>query len=231
MTRQDGRPRHQQIAADLRALIMSGDLHDRLPTTQRLMEMYAVGSPTVQRALQVLKDERFVEGRRGSGVYASARVTIDTSAYIPAEQGYEYKLLNVGEVAPPAEVRLAFSTEADNTVMLRHRVMTLHQTPVELSWSYYPMEIAAETALAQHRRIKGGATQLLEGLGLRPTRYEERITARLPTTAELELLELPDDVPVLRHFRILLTDNGQPVEATVMVKGGHRYEERVNGTF
>ena len=60
-------------------------------------------------------------------------------------------------------------------------------------------------------------------------RYEERITARLPTTAELELLELPDDVPVLRQFRVLFAANNQPVEATVMVKGGHRYEERVTG--
>lgn len=70
MTRRDGRPRHQQIAADLRALIMSGDLSGKLPTTHQLMETYAVGSPTVQRAVQVLKDEHFVAGRRGSGVYA-----------------------------------------------------------------------------------------------------------------------------------------------------------------
>lgn len=230
MSRQDGRPRHQQIAADLRALIMSGDLKGRLPTTQQLMEMYAVGSPTVQHALQVLKDERFVEGRRGSGVYAIDRVAIDSVAYIPAEQGYAYKLINVEEAPAPAEVRRAFKITADETVMLRYRLMTLHQHPVELSWSYYPMEIAAGTPLAHDKRIKGGATLLLEGLGLKPVRYEERITARLPTTAELELLDLPDDVPVMRQFRVLLADNGRPVEATVMVKGGHRYEEHVNGT-
>lgn len=231
MTRQDGRPRHQQIAADLRALIMSGDLSGRLPTTQQLMKTYEVGSPTVQRAVQVLKDERFVEGRRGSGVYATDRVAIDGAAYIPAEQGYAYKLLSVAEVPPPAEVRRALKIGAEDVVVLRHRLMTLHQTPVELSWSYYPMEIAAGTPLAHDKRIRGGATLLLEGLGLKPVRYEERITARLPTTAELELLELPDDVPILRQFRVLLADGGRPVEATVMVKGGHRYEERVSGSL
>lgn len=209
---------------------MSGDLSGRLPTTQQLMEMYEVGSPTVQRAVQVLKDERFVEGRRGSGVYAIGRIAIDSAAYIPAEQGYAYKLLNVEVVSPPDEVRHAFNISAEGTVVLRHRLMTLHQAPVELSWSYYPMEIAAGTPLVSYKRIKGGAALLLEGLGLEPVRYEERITARLPTTAELELLELPDDVPILRQFRVLLTGDGRPVEATVMVKGGHRYEERVNGT-
>ena len=229
MTRSDGRPRHQQIAADLRALIMSGDLRGKLPTTHELMDRYGVGSPTVQRAIQVLKDEQFAEGKRGSGVYAVDRVPIDSIAYVPAERGYAYKLLGVSMVVPPVEVRDAFALGPDDTAVMRHRLMTLHDLPVELSWSYYPAQLAVGTPLAERRRIKGGATELITGLGHRPVRYEDRITARLPTTAELELLELPDDVPVLRQFRVLFTAVGEPVEATVMVKGGHRYEERVSG--
>jgi GntR family transcriptional regulator len=229
VTRRDGRPRHQQIAADLRALIMSGDLRGKLPTTRELMDRYSVGSPTVQRAVQVLKDEQFAEGRRGSGVYAVERVPIDSIAYVPAERGYAYKLLGVSPVAPPVEVRDAFGLEPDTAVILRHRLMTLRDVPVELSWSYYPAQLAAGTPLAEPKRIKGGASELLARLGHRPVRYEERIATRLPTTAELELLELPDDVPVLRQFRVLFTAAEEPVEATVMVKGGHRYEKRVSG--
>jgi GntR family transcriptional regulator len=229
VSREDGRPRHQQIAADLRALIMSGDLRGKLPTTHELMERYGVGSPTVQRAVQVLKDERFAEGRGGSGVYAAERVPIDSIAYVPAEHGCAYKLLGVSSVVPPVEVRDAFGLRPDGVAILRHRLMTLHEAPVELSWSYYPARIATGTALAEPSRIKGGASELLARLGHRPMRYEDRITARLPTMAELELLELPDDVPVLRQFRVLLAATGEPVEATVMVKGGHRYEERVSG--
>jgi len=177
----------------------------------------------------VLKDEGFAQGRRGSGVYAVDRVAIDSVVYIPAEHGYAYRFLGVTELAPPAEVRDAFGTGTDDTVVQRYRLMTLHDVPVELSWSYYPANVAAGTPLTGHKRIKGGASELLARLGYAPVRYEERITARLPTTAELELLELPDDVPVLRQFRILFAANDQPVEATVMVKGGHRYEERVTG--
>ncbi|MEU9891009.1 hypothetical protein [Sphaerisporangium sp. NPDC051011] len=38
-TKTDGRPRHQQIAAEIRTLIMAGDLapRTRLPSTQQLM--------------------------------------------------------------------------------------------------------------------------------------------------------------------------------------------------
>ncbi|GII79126.1 hypothetical protein Sru01_41080 [Sphaerisporangium rufum] len=66
----DGRPRHQQIAAEIRALIMSGDLPPgtRLPTTQQLMARYSVTSQTVQRTLNVLKDEGFIAGRATGAV-------------------------------------------------------------------------------------------------------------------------------------------------------------------
>jgi GntR family transcriptional regulator len=227
--KQDGRPRHQQIAADLRALIMAGDLSGKLPTTAELMERYGVGSPTVQHAIQLLKDEGFAKGRRGSGVYTTGRVPIDTTAYVPAEGGYSYELLDVAEVVPPVAVADAFGGAAG--VIMRYRLMRLDGAPVELSWSYYPLNIATGTALSERRRIKGGAAALLGTFGFAPARYEETVSARLPTTAELEVLELPDDVPVLRHFRVLFTADGLPVEATVMIKGGHRFEERVSGRF
>jgi GntR family transcriptional regulator len=226
VTRTDGRPRHQQIAADLRSLIMSGDLSGQLPTTNELMETYHVGSPTVRRALQVLKDEGFIEGRRGSGVYARERHPIDAVSYVPTEGGYAYALISVQEIAPPAEIQQAFAIDAGTPVILRHRLMTLDATPVELSWSYYPKDLAKETALTEPRRIRGGAEKILAGLGHAPVQYRETVAVRLPTTYELEQLDLPDDVPVLRQFRILYAANNEPVEATVMVKGGHRYEVR-----
>lgn len=229
MTRADGRPRHQQIAADLRSLIMSGDCAGQLPTTNELMATYHVGSPTVRRALQVLKDEGFVEGRRGSGVYARDRQPIEAAGYIPADSRYAYKLLSVAEVAPPAEVQNAFAVTATDAVILRHRLMTLDDHPAELSWSYYPLHLATGTLLAEPRRIKGGAEKVLAELKLVPVGYRESVAVRLPTTYELEQLELPDDVPVIRQFRSLLAADGQTVEATVMVKGGHRYDVQLSG--
>ena len=205
---------------------MSGDCSGQLPTTNELMETYSVGSPTVRRAIQVLKDEGYIEGRRGSGVYAHGRHPIDAVSYVPADGGYAYKLIAVRETPPPAEVREAFAIDDASPVVLRHRLMTLDGSPVELSWSYYPYDLASGTALAQPRRIRNGASKVLAELGQPPIEYRETVAARLPTTYELEQLELPDDVPVIRQFRILVAASGRTVEATVMVKGGHRYEIR-----
>lgn len=66
----DRRSLHERIAADLRDDIMSGELAPgaSLPTTARLKERFEASSATVQKALQLLKDERLVVGRAGASV-------------------------------------------------------------------------------------------------------------------------------------------------------------------
>jgi DNA-binding GntR family transcriptional regulator len=57
--KRDGRPEHQKIAAFYRSLIMSGDLApgEQLPSMAQLMERHGVAVHTIQRALNVLRDE------------------------------------------------------------------------------------------------------------------------------------------------------------------------------
>ena len=105
----DGRPRHQQVAADLRARIMSGELPpgEQLPSTAQLVEHYNAANATVQRALGALKDEGFLTSRMGKGVYVRdrAQFVVQAATYIaPSDQAYSYRLLEVAEVAPPADV-------------------------------------------------------------------------------------------------------------------------------
>jgi GntR family transcriptional regulator len=93
-----------------------------------------------------------------------------------------------------------------------------------MSWSYYPAEIAAHSPLAGRTKIPGGAPQALATLGYPQRNFIDRLSARLPTTEELENLELPDDVPVICQFRTIYSDERRPVEASILVKGAHLYE-------
>ncbi len=47
---------------------MSGDWEPgrKVPTNEELRTKFATSNVTIQRALQILKDERFLEGRRES---------------------------------------------------------------------------------------------------------------------------------------------------------------------
>ncbi|GAA2272386.1 hypothetical protein GCM10010149_12830 [Nonomuraea roseoviolacea subsp. roseoviolacea] len=227
--RQDPRPRHQQIAAELRAEIMSGDLEPgaQLPSTPRLVARFDAANATIQRALQALKDEGFVRGHAGKGVFVRERrpLVVEASTYkSPEPRGYGYELLKVGEVTPPGDVAAALGAGRDDVVVMRHRLLVHDGAPVELSWSYYPVSIVAGSPLAGRARIRGGAPQVLADLGFPQRRFTDRISVRQPTETEVQELDLPPDVPVFRQFRIVYSDDERPVEVSVLIKGGHLYE-------
>jgi GntR family transcriptional regulator len=238
------RQRQQQIAANLRALILSGDLPvgDRIPSTAELMAQYGVTDKTVQRALAILKAERFVEGKPGVGVFVTAHqpVVIRTSHYpSPAEAGQPYpwitahasqgrvgssELRFVGEAPAPAEVAAAYGIEIGTPTVMRHQLLSFNGEPAELVWSYYTTDVAQGTRLAENRKIKGGSPAALAELGLPPRDAVDQVMARLATVAEFTALQLPEDMPVLRQFRVVYTNDQRPIEVTVMIKAGQKYQ-------
>lgn len=131
------------------------------------------------------------------------------------------QLLEVTEVDPPPAV--AEALESDDYVVVRRRLILLDGQPVELADSYYPLDIAMGTPLAEHHKIKGGAPRVLADLGHQPKVASEDITARLPLDHERELLAIGEHEPVLTMIRTIRSKD-RPVEVTVMtmVAAGRR---------
>lgn len=210
----DRRPLHERIAADLRDEIMSGDLQPgaNLPSTQQLRDRFEVANATVQKALQVLKDERLAVGRPGSAVTVRPhrQETIrpaDTGRPAPPGEQYSWltaatskgrrgsiELLEVAEVRPPVDVAAALRLDKNGMAVLRRQVFSYDGSPVELVKSYPPRHTV------------------------------DRVSARVPTQEQFEALRLPSDLPVLRTFRVVYSDDERPIEVTVMAKAGHLYE-------
>lgn len=71
----DPRTSSQQIAAKLRAAILTGKLQpgEKLPSQNDLATRYGVARETVKSALRVLDHERLILSRQGSGAYVRAR--------------------------------------------------------------------------------------------------------------------------------------------------------------
>ncbi|KOT85365.1 GntR family transcriptional regulator [Streptomyces rimosus subsp. pseudoverticillatus] len=243
-TAPDPRSLHERIAADLRDEIMNGDLAPgaRMPSTARLKERFTASNATVQKALQLLKDEQLVVGRAGAAVTVRdhRQRTLHPAAYTaPAESGQPYRwlteapgpgerarsrLLEVGEVTPPADVAEALGLTAGATAVLRRQVLSIGDEPVELVASYYPVEIARGTAITEARKIKGGTPTLLAELGHRPVRSVDRVSARVPTQEQYTTLQLPGSLPVLHTLRVVYGEGGRPIEVSVMTKAGHLNE-------
>ncbi|HJQ64759.1 MAG TPA: GntR family transcriptional regulator [Gemmatimonadales bacterium] len=240
----DKRPLHERIAADLREQIMAGDVEPGgdLPSTEQLKTRFSASSATVQKALGLLKAEGLAIGRAGASVKVRAhrRQTMHPAAYsAPASAGEAYRwiteaqnrgqaaqstLLDVAEVVPPADVRAALGLIEGERALLRKQVLLLDDEPCELVKSYYPLELARGTAMMHKKKIRGGTPALLAEAGYPPLRTVDKVSACIATQEQYEALELPTDLPILRTFRVVLSNDDRVIEVTEMAKAGHLYE-------
>ncbi|MCF3132450.1 GntR family transcriptional regulator [Streptomyces olivochromogenes] len=241
---EDKRPLAERIAADIRKLIMSGEWEPgrKVPTNEKLREQFRTSNVTIQRALQILKDEKFLEGQAGVGVFVRderAQTIIPAHYIAPSDPGQpyrwlteatkrqqrgKYRMLEVGEVVPPVEVARALRLDGEGTATLRSRIGFLDDQPAELVHSYYPIELARGTRLEDRRLIPGGSPALLHEMGYPTRSQDDAVAARPATTEEYEALEIPRDVPVLEVFRIVYSDDEKPIEVTILTKPAHRFK-------
>jgi len=117
----------------------------------------------------------------------------------------------------PVEVALGLALPEGARAVVRRRTMLLDGRPVELTDSWYPPQIAAETALAAPGKIRGGAITLLATLGHRVHEAREDISVRVVSAEEADLLEVTAGSSAIVLFRACLTEAGMPVEVSVSV--------------
>jgi 5'-deoxynucleotidase YfbR-like HD superfamily hydrolase/biotin operon repressor len=75
---EDKRQPNVQIAASIRAAILTGELEPgaQLPSGHDLAKLFGVSRMTVQAAIRTLQDEGFVRSRTGSGVYVRDQASL-----------------------------------------------------------------------------------------------------------------------------------------------------------
>ncbi|MEU6233830.1 GntR family transcriptional regulator [Kitasatospora sp. NPDC047058] len=241
----DLRAAGQRIAAYIRDQILSGDIKpgDPIPSISELCGQFGASITAVQNAMRTLKDEGLVATQKGKSTIArEARMRVMRPAdfFAPAEPGQPYRwiaeaqrqgmtatseLLDVEEVAPPASVARALGIEPGMTAMLRRQLLKLDGEPAELVENYYPIEIARGTPIAEGKKVKGGVPTLLAEMGFPFRRSVDRVSARTPTPEQGVHLKMPvGELPVLRTFRTVYSDDDRVIEVTVMAKAGHLYE-------
>lgn len=142
------------------------------------------------------------------------------------------RLLLVETAAAPAFIANELGLQSGGTVVHRQRLIELDGHPVEIASSWYPGAIAAGTALAVSKKIRGGAVTLLADLGHRIASVVEDVESRLPTDEEASALHLSAHEPVLVLTRLARDQGDQPIEFSVMVTAGSerrlRYEMKVS---
>ncbi|MFJ5674359.1 GntR family transcriptional regulator [Streptomyces sp. NPDC093097] len=141
------------------------------------------------------------------------------------------RIVRAEEIAAPSEVAELLGAPAEQTVVVRRRIMYLDDEPCELTDTYYPARLARGTRLASTAKIPGGAVRLLAELGHVGVRVREDVIARMPNAEEQGTLQTSPHEPVLELTRLTLDGDDRPLQVDVMVMPAQRqrlrYELRI----
>jgi GntR family phosphonate transport system transcriptional regulator len=213
----------RQIAAALQADIASG-LHKpggRLPTEAELSARFRVNRHTVRRALEELSRDGLVRVEQGRGSFVAEDVldyTVEArtrfSEWIRKHNKEPHGVVRqLREIAADARVASGLGVRGGSRVVMLERLGLADEQPVSLTWHYFSPQLKGLLpALKSTPRI----TDALRIVGVEDyLRQQTRVTARLPTQAEAELLRTARNRPLLVAENINVDRDGAIIEFAV----------------
>jgi GntR family phosphonate transport system transcriptional regulator len=219
--RHDGVALWRQIAGRLRQDIASGTLPPaaRLPTEAELSAQFGVNRHTVRRALEELSRAGLVRVEQGRGSFVAEDVLDYTVE--PRTRFTEWirkhnkepsgRVLQLREIAAESAVATALGIRAGGRVVLLERLGLADDRPVSLGRHYF--SAVRLRGLLDALRSSPRITEALETVGVSDyLRQVTRVSARLPTPAEAELLRMPRNRPLLVTENVNVDRAGTVIE-------------------
>lgn len=222
--RHEGVALWRQIAGRMQHEIGSGRYPPgaRLPTEAELSRMFAVNRHTVRRALEELSRSGLVRVEQGRGSFVAEDVLDYTVE--PRTRFSEWikrhnkepsgRVLELKEISADAQVAAGLGVRTGNRVVLLERLGFADDRPVSLTSHYFPA--ARLRGILEALRANAGITHALHAVGIADyLRQTTRVTARLPTAEEADLLRIPRARPLLLAENINVDRGGQVIEFAI----------------
>lgn len=224
-----------QIREALREQIRQGVLKigSRVPAEEELAAQYGVSRMTLRQGIADLIDEGVLYRRRGVGTFvAQLHVEHDhnrLASYAESSQaeGFEDHIQVLTREVVPAKLLVATALALSETEPVV-RIETLRLAdgePVTVYEEYVPYKLCPELLTAD--LPPQPAWYFLETRGCKVRRAIQRIEAR-PADARLaSLLGMEEGAPLLCKQRVILAEDGVPVELVLCYNRGDRYSMKM----
>ncbi|WP_328553433.1 GntR family transcriptional regulator [Streptomyces sp. NBC_00358] len=227
-------PKYVRLAQTLQGRIEDGTYPpgSRVPSENQLVQAFGMSRPTVVRALELLKRDGWLESRQGFGTIVRGR---PEAAEQKVRRGREVldrqedqapgRLVEVRQVPVPPRVAALLGVPRKTQVLLRRLLIEADGEPVELSSSYFSVDMAEGTELADSALLGEGLRVHLEARKkIRFDHVTERLSARIPSKEEADLLEMPEGEPVLSVLVLACDASGQALQVTDVLLPADRQE-------
>jgi GntR family transcriptional regulator len=234
--------KYQRIADDLLLQMRQGTLRpgDKLPSEPELCQTYGASRNTVRGAIAALTNRGLVVPQQGLGTFVADEI-VPYVMLLSEEQGWQdngqgdayisavrmagrnpEELRVVVEVQhAPDDVAERLDITAGESVVRRHAERLIDGRPWSMLSSYYPLDIARGTRLAQAGTVSGGVIRLLAELGYEQVGYRDEVSSRMPDLAEYNFFQLVAGVPIIVVDRTAY-DARRPIRFTRHIYPGDR---------
>jgi GntR family phosphonate transport system transcriptional regulator len=223
----------RQIVASLEGEIAHGGraAGDRLPTEAVLTQRFGVNRHTVRRALEDLEARGLIRVEQGRGAFVAEDV-VDYRlgprtrfSEVIRRQNREPagRILRLSEIPAETQLAEALGIRRGRMVLKVDRLGLSNGRPVVIGAHHLPLPRFAVAAdvLGEETSI----TAALAACGLTDYRRKwSRITARLPTPEEADLLQQSRSRPVLVSESLNVDPDGQPVDWTQAIYAAGRVQ-------
>jgi GntR family transcriptional regulator len=224
-------PLYYQLKARIEEQIESGHWKpgDRVPSESELGEFYRVSRTTVRQALAELVNQGMLLRIQGKGTFvAEPRIQQHLSQLTSFTQDMQARgkkpdsqVLRLELVSPPALVKEALQLRGHSQVILLQRLRLADAVPMAIENAYLHFEKCKAILDAD---IAGASLyQLLQSVGVIPTRARQQWTAVACPAVEARLLGISKGGPVLRIQRTTYDQYDHPFEQVESYYRGDRY--------
>jgi len=213
-------PKYVVIVNALQARIEDGTYASgvMLPSETVLMDEFDTSRPTVVRALEILRQDGWIDSQQGKGRFVRSKpveprlMPARAAALLADEVGGQVRIVDVAEVAAPPRAAAALDIREGSPVVVRRRLVSVDGLgPVELGTVYIPADLAAGTTVGSSNPLKEGLLQhLAVRKGIQFGHATERLSARPATAEERQLLEVDRNDWVLTVLYCVFTRDGLP---------------------
>ncbi|MBQ0983071.1 GntR family transcriptional regulator [Streptomyces sp. F63] len=227
-------PKYVRLAQTLQGRIEDGTYPPGtlVPSENQLVQAFGMSRPTVVRALDLLKRDGWLESRQGYGTIVRGRPEVveqkdqrGREALDRDESAASGRLVHVGEVPVPPRVASILGVPKRAKVLVRRLLVEDEGEAVELASSYFPAELAKGTDLADSAPLQESLRDHVESRKrVRFDHVTERVSARLPSKEEAELLGLVKGEPVLSVLVVACDVSGRALQVTDVLLPADRQE-------
>ncbi|MDI3491362.1 MAG: GntR family transcriptional regulator [Thauera sp.] len=213
-------PFYAQIRDLLRRQILNGELaaNQRLPSENKMLELFGVSRITVRQAFQELEDEGLIVRVHGKGTFVSKPIAFQSLATLQGfgeamhPRGFDTRseLVFARERTAEGQVAERLQCTAGQSCVEIQRIRYLNHEPVSIETSYFPLELGRR--LAQEDLSTKDILLILEKTyGILLGRANLVLGAHQADQAQARQLRVPTGFPLLHIERLTNSDTNVPL--------------------